>query len=147
MKHTELFLCECNSPEHQFIVRYLSGDKEVYVDIHLTKATFWKRVWYAIKYVFGYQCKYGAFDEIILNPDDAERLQKVVDYLRKSPSEGAQSDFADVDKIEEKLNKVVAAINDMPLENELTDEQLDMYWRTCYNASLDCDKEKHKRGL
>ena len=55
--------------------------------------------------------------------------------------------FADVRKNEEKLNKVVAAINDMPLENELTDEQLDTYWRTCYNASLDCEMEKHKRGL
>ena len=65
----------------------------------------------------------------------------------KSPSEGTQSDFADVRKNEEKLNKVVAAVNDMPLENELTDEQLDTYWRTCYNAYLDCDMEKHKRGL
>ena len=85
MRHTELFLCECNSPEHMFVVNYLDeGDaKEVYVDIHLTKATFWKRVWYAIKYIFGYQCKHGAFDEIILNPDDAERLQKVVDHLHK----------------------------------------------------------------
>ncbi|MBR1436345.1 MAG: hypothetical protein IJ584_14685, partial [Bacteroidales bacterium] len=120
---------------------------EVYIAVHLNKKPFWKRLKYAIKYIFGYQCKYGAFDEIILNPDDAERLQKVVDYLRKSPSEGAQSNFADIRKNEEKLNKVVAAINDMPLENELTDEQLDTYWRTCYNASLDCDMEKHKRGL
>ena len=86
MKHTELFLCECHSPEHQFIVRYWDEDdaKEVYVDIHLTKAPFWQRVWYAIKYILGYQCKYGAFDEIILNPDDAERLQKVVNYLNKA---------------------------------------------------------------
>lgn len=85
MKHTELFLCECNSPEHQFIVSYWDEDEgEVYIAIHLNKKPFWKRLKYAIKYIFGYQCKYGAFDEIILNLDDAERLQKVVDYLKKN---------------------------------------------------------------
>ena len=88
MKHTELFLCECDSPEHQFIVSYFDvGGGEVYVEIHLNKSSFWRRLKYAIKYIFGYQCKYGAFDEIILNPEDAERLQKVVDYLKKKHDE------------------------------------------------------------
>ena len=108
MKHTELFLCECHSPEHQFIVRYCDEDdaKEVYVDIHLTKAPFWQRVWYAIKYIFGYQCKYGAFDEIILNPEDAERLQKVVEHLRQCVFPGFDDtgipgkDFVPVDWVE-----------------------------------------------
>lgn len=85
MKQTELFLCECHSPEHQFIVSYWDDDDgEVYVEIHLNKKPFWKRLKYAIMYIFGHQCKYGAFDEIILSPDDAERLQKVVNYLNKA---------------------------------------------------------------
>ena len=106
MKHTDLFLCECHSPEHQFIVRYWDDAKEVYVDIHLTKAPFWQRVWYAIKYIFGYQSSYGAFDEIILNPEDAERLQKVVDHLRKCDFPGFEDtgvpgkDFVPVDWVE-----------------------------------------------
>lgn len=85
MKHTEVFLCDCGSPEHQFIVYYFDDYNypEVDVVIHLAKKPFWKRVWYAIKYIFGYQSSYGAFDSIIINPDDADRLQKVVDHLRK----------------------------------------------------------------
>ena len=35
--------------------------------------------------VFGYKSCYGAFDEVILRKEDADRLQKVVDYLRRCP--------------------------------------------------------------
>jgi hypothetical protein len=41
-----------------------------------------RRLKYAFRYIFGYQSRFGAFDEIILNPDDADRLQKVVDSLK-----------------------------------------------------------------
>jgi hypothetical protein len=53
-----------------------------YVHIHLTKKPFWERVKYGFKYIFGYQSRYGAFDEFIFNPEDADKLQKVVDYLK-----------------------------------------------------------------
>jgi len=37
---------------------------------------------YGIKYIFGYQSKYGAFDEFIINPKDANKLEKIVKYLK-----------------------------------------------------------------
>lgn len=37
----------------------------------------------AVKYVFGKRSIYGDFDEVIIHPNDAERLQKVVDFLKK----------------------------------------------------------------
>ena len=40
-------------------------------------------MWYAIKYVFGARSIYGDFDEVIINPNDADRLQKVVDFLKR----------------------------------------------------------------
>lgn len=53
-----------------------------YMHIHLNDTnTFWQRVKYGIKYIFGYKCRYGAFDEFIFNPEDAPKLQKLVDYL------------------------------------------------------------------
>jgi hypothetical protein len=54
----------------------------LYVHVHLNKKPFLQRVLYAIKYIFGRQCRFGAFDEFIFNPDDAERLQSVVNYLK-----------------------------------------------------------------
>ena len=78
-----LLLCECSSEEHQLIVRWDDEDNEVYVSVHLANYMgFWKRLWHAVKYVFGYKCRYGAFDEVILRKEDSENLQKVVNHLR-----------------------------------------------------------------
>lgn len=81
----ELFVCECNNTEHQLIFSHFEDDeaRKVYVSVHLTPEwNIWKRIKMAIKYIFGYKCRYGHFDEFIFNPNDAERLQKVVDFLK-----------------------------------------------------------------
>ena len=81
----ELLICECSNAEHQLIFRYFEDEdwKEVYMTTHLSEYNnFWKRLKYAIKYVFGYKSKYGAFDEFILRKEDADKLQGIVDYLK-----------------------------------------------------------------
>ena len=79
-----LLLCECSSAEHQLIIRWDVTDEEVYATIHLANYRgFWKRLWYGLKYAFGYKSCYGAFDEVILRKEDASALQQVVDHLRK----------------------------------------------------------------
>lgn len=81
----ELFICRCYNTEHQLIFSYFENDddKEVYVSVHLNpEYNIWKRVWIAIKYIFGHRSRYGHFDEFIFKKSDAERLQKVVNYLK-----------------------------------------------------------------
>lgn len=82
----ELLICECSNVEHQFIFRYFEDDdlKEVYMTTHLSYCQkFWQRLKYAIRYVFGYNSRYGAFDEFIFRKEDAYKLQSIVDYLKK----------------------------------------------------------------
>lgn len=88
----DIIICECSSIDHQITFRtieYIEEDlkrlsilpeelNEVYINIHLNKKPFWKRVKYAIKYIFGYKCNYGAFDEIIITKD---KLKNVVNKL------------------------------------------------------------------
>lgn len=77
----ELFICKCQSIEHQLI--FTSFEDEVYVSVHLVpESNILKRIWMAIKYVFGYTSCYGHFDEFIFNESDAEKLQKVVNHLK-----------------------------------------------------------------
>lgn len=86
MKKTneDILICECHSTEHQLIVLYSNEDKHpmVYFHIHLNKRSFWERLKYGIKYIFGYQSQYGAFQEFILNPEDAHKMERVVKYLK-----------------------------------------------------------------
>lgn len=88
-KNPEIFICECHSTDHQMVFLFSSEETEnkeipvVYAHVNLNKKPFLQRLVYGIKYIFGYQCRYGAFDEFIFNTEDAERLQSVVNYLKQ----------------------------------------------------------------
>lgn len=86
--HRDIILCDCEQPEHQVIVRYDKVDDdqwpaELFFSVHLTKKPFWQRVAYSIRYILGRQSKYGAFDEVIVSPDEAKRLKNhIEEYLK-----------------------------------------------------------------
>lgn len=85
-----IFICECFSPEHQIvfetqkdIIQDVGEFDTVVMSIHLVKKSFWRRIKVGIKYIFGYKCKYGSFDEVLLQPDDYSKMQKIVDEMKK----------------------------------------------------------------
>lgn len=84
---TELFICQCGDPSHQFIIT-TDNDPNIrgaFVSVHLNREhNIFKRIWNAFKYVFGKRSIYGDFDEIVINPEDAGRLQKIVDFLKEN---------------------------------------------------------------
>ena len=85
MDKQELFICACNSVEHQLIISYSTDEKDgyVYCSVHLKpERNIFKRIWKAIKYIFGHRSIYGDFDEFIFKSEDAGRLQQVVNYLK-----------------------------------------------------------------
>lgn len=86
-EYQELFICECHDPSHQFIISAAPITDDVpgvYISIHLNRDhNIFRRMWTAVKYVFGMRSILGDFDEVIVNPDDADRLQEVVDLLKQ----------------------------------------------------------------
>jgi len=76
----EILVCECHSLEHQFAIWYDDEYNTLYIEPHLRRKSLIKRILYAINYIFGRQSNYGAFDEIIVNPDNADKL---IEYLQK----------------------------------------------------------------
>lgn len=85
MEYNEIIICRCHSLEHQILFSWDDDIGEnVYMSIHLNKLPFWNRVKYAIKYIFGRQSRYGAFDEVILKPQDYLKINKVTQQLYKS---------------------------------------------------------------
>ena len=80
----ELFICDCHSTDHQMIVlKEMDEDNPImYMHVHLVKRPFWQRLKYGLKYIFGYQCRYGAFDEFIFNPEDRKRFKQISKHLK-----------------------------------------------------------------
>jgi len=70
----EVFICSCSSFEHQMYFWYDEEDKFVYTEVHLVNHSFWRRLKYGVKYIFGYKSRFGAWDEFIFDPESEEQL-------------------------------------------------------------------------
>ena len=79
----EMFItCDCRSAEHILRYTYLIEDdeKELFTEVYLHQYnSFWKRMWIGIKYVFGYRCKYGHWDCVLITEEDAKRLKSFLE--------------------------------------------------------------------
>ena len=77
---THFFECECGSDEHTLRFTLDKEDGDIHTSIFLNQyRPWWKRIYVAIRYVLGYNCKYGHWDNWILNRDDACRLRDMCD--------------------------------------------------------------------
>jgi hypothetical protein len=76
-----ILICDCSSREHQIILEHEPDDNLIYCHIHLRPRRFWARVWAALKYVGGYKCRYGHFEEFIFKPDHVPALQQLTALL------------------------------------------------------------------
>lgn len=80
----EYFDCLCNDSEHVLKVVYdPDADFELFcIEIHLCRRGFFRRLVDAVKHVFGYQSRYGAFGCWSLHDDDVVRLHELVGKYR-----------------------------------------------------------------
>jgi hypothetical protein len=73
------FECDCSNSEHIFRLSWDTEDEHnMYLHVRLrSHYSFWRRVKYALKYIFGYKSRYGAFEEFLITKEDALELSKV----------------------------------------------------------------------
>jgi hypothetical protein len=71
--------CDCYSQEHT-ICFTLDDDEEfpcIYVNVQLSRFhNFFGRLWLAIKYVFGHECRFGHWDEAVIS---GEKVSEIYD--------------------------------------------------------------------
>ena len=80
-------LCDCGCDEHQMIIHKDDSDnyKEVIISMHLTTyRNIFKRIWVAIKYIFGYKSKYGHWDSLIITDRNYKPLKDAIDFIEQS---------------------------------------------------------------
>ena len=96
MNDEEILICACHSTEHQIVIQKDEEDRMLYCSIHLSPMPWYKRIVNGIKYIFGYRCKYGDFDEFIFNEKHIEGLKEMIDFLeydKKTSIERAKKVF------------------------------------------------------
>lgn len=84
----EYFECSCYSTEHtlKFIFDDDPDFPNLYVHVFLSEEPWYRRILKAIKYVFGYKCRYGHFDEFVMRHEDCDRFISIVQKYKDSLS-------------------------------------------------------------
>jgi hypothetical protein len=77
----QIMICECSSVEHQIVFSKFEDDDFVYCMIHLKKLSFFKRLIHGIKYIFGYKCRYGDFEEFMLGKKNINKLKEIINLI------------------------------------------------------------------
>ena len=79
---TSYYECQCADPEHTLRFIYDPDENELYTEVHLSQwHNMFKRMWMAIKYIFGYKCRYGCFDCWMLKNEDCEGIKKLLNKV------------------------------------------------------------------
>lgn len=87
----DLFVCSCSSLEHQMYFWYDEDYKILYTEVHLvTYDNFFKRLWYGLKYAFGYKCRFGAWDEFLFEKEEQDKLLKMLNKFKNEKTIGRE---------------------------------------------------------
>ena len=85
----EHFECVCHSDEHRLTFQ-IDDDiekgwkPEFYTSLFLADHNnLFKRTWTALKYIFGYKCRYGHWENFIMNEKDIDRMLTVLQNYKK----------------------------------------------------------------
>lgn len=79
-QQTHFVVCSCSSPDH--IVQFVHDDDSessygevLYIQVQLHQYHPWyQRMWIALKYIFGYESRYGHWDCTTMNKTEARKL-------------------------------------------------------------------------
>lgn len=82
LKNDEILVCACHSTEHQIVIQKDEEENVLYCSIHLCPLPWYKRIVNGMKYIFGYRCKYGDFDEFIFDKNHVILLSQMTEFLR-----------------------------------------------------------------
>lgn len=76
---SEYIECECNDVHH--VIRVDVFEEGLIICVQLRSVRFLKRIWYALKYIFGRQINW---EETILGGDGTKKLKSLCDkFLNK----------------------------------------------------------------
>ena len=109
--------CNCSCSEHSLRFTYFPDDEHfpIYINTFLGDYdNIFKRIWTAIKYVFGRTCKYGYFSECMLEFGQVQELIDILEEAKIKPSKKTVKAMCECEKGNcKKFNSVEELMKDL----------------------------------
>lgn len=84
----EVFICQCQMLEHQFVVTLFDDENPNFIYISIEsmlnpRLPWYKKITTCLRYLFGFHIKNGLFDNMLLKDEDVNRLQSILDEYKE----------------------------------------------------------------
>lgn len=79
--------CSCHTLEHTMALYHDDDHPELHMFLNLKHRPFHKRVWYGIKYIFGGKCRFGMYDDFLIDENSADVLIKELQRVKERADE------------------------------------------------------------
>lgn len=90
---SNFIICSCGDLRHQLVFTTFefinsSGitQKDCWLQILLNKHNFLTRLFVGIKYILGFQSKFGIFEEFIINEENAIKIKNCMESFLTKPN-------------------------------------------------------------
>lgn len=88
---SNFIVCSCGDLRHQivfstfeFVTSTGKTEKDCYLQVFLNKHNFLTRLLIGIKYILGFQSKFGVFEEFVINEENAIKIKNCMEsFLTK----------------------------------------------------------------
>ena len=81
----EIIVCGCGGTDHHLIFtkEHDPGEEpEIWLHYHLEKKSWLQRLKIGIKYIFGYQSRFGMYGELLINKENISKFEEIVTFIK-----------------------------------------------------------------
>ena len=89
---SNFIICSCGDLRHQivfstfeFVTSTGKTEKDCYLQVFLNKHNFFTRLLIGIKYILGFQSKFGVFEEFVINEENAIKIKNCMESFLTKP--------------------------------------------------------------
>lgn len=84
--NTVFLPCGCGGIDHNLIFKIDTDEQpQVWLYYQLEKRPWYNRIWLGIKYIFGFQSKFGMYGELLINKSNVHILKRIVEAVEENP--------------------------------------------------------------
>lgn len=89
---SNFIICSCGDLRHQlvfstfeFVTSTGKTEKDCYLQVFLNKHNFLTRLLIGIKYILGFQSKFGVFEEFVIDEKNANKIKNCMESFLTKP--------------------------------------------------------------
>ena len=82
IQKSKIIVCGCGDISHNLI--FTKDDGQIWLHYSLEKKSLFERIIIGVKYIFGFQSRFGMYGELLIDKTNISNFKEIVEYIEKN---------------------------------------------------------------